>query len=331
MRSIISIYFVGLILLSLLWSGCEEPEGKNPVDSLQLVTIEMGPEYSTQHYFDLGTESVVHSHDREIWDFAMDASSSGNTILMNTSKVMQVWRTGKSNLAEVSTNISIAAWEHDASTGEADKIVLNNWIENEVYVVDRGVKYKPKGAHIGYVKMKMQKLGLDSLKIVFSDLDNNNASELRVATRSLTHSYLYFSFDEGGKTVEAAPAKDTWDLLFTQYATDATIPEYPNDTLYYSLNGVLLNPYQVKCAEDSTPSFEEVTIQDIEGFAFSSFLDVIGYDWKEFTISANLYNIVPGKYYVVKDVEGNYYKMRFIDFVNSLGENGYPKFELQKL
>ena len=35
--------------------------------------------------------------------------------------------------------------------------------------------------------------------------------------------------------------------------------------------------------------------------------------------------------FVIRDFEGKYYKMRFIDFYNSQGLKGYPKFELEEL
>ena len=33
--------------------------------------------------------------------------------------------------------------------------------------------------------------------------------------------------------------------------------------------------------------------------------------------------------YIIKDTQGRYFKFRFIDFYNSEGNKGYPKFEYQ--
>jgi len=35
--------------------------------------------------------------------------------------------------------------------------------------------------------------------------------------------------------------------------------------------------------------------------------------------------------YVIRDRDGFFYKLRFIDFSNDMGEKGYPKFEFVRL
>ena len=53
--------------------------------------------------------------------------------------------------------------------------------------------------------------------------------------------------------------------------------------------------------------------------------------WKEFNFETNLYSVKDNINFVIRDFEGKYYKMRFIDFYNSQGLKGYPKFELEEL
>ena len=58
---------------------------------------------------------------------------------------------------------------------------------------------------------------------------------------------------------------------------------------------------------------------------------MIGYDWKYYNLDAALYTIEPGLAYVIRDRDGFYYKLRFIDFYSEAGEKGYPKFEYVRL
>jgi len=58
---------------------------------------------------------------------------------------------------------------------------------------------------------------------------------------------------------------------------------------------------------------------------------VIGYEWKYYNFDAALYTIEPGLAYVIRDRDGFYYKLRFIDFYSEGGEKGYPKFEYVRL
>ena len=41
--------------------------------------------------------------------------------------------------------------------------------------------------------------------------------------------------------------------------------------------------------------------------------------------------LIPDMNYVIRDRDGFFYKLRFIDFNNDMGEKGYPKFEYVRL
>jgi hypothetical protein len=58
---------------------------------------------------------------------------------------------------------------------------------------------------------------------------------------------------------------------------------------------------------------------------FSRKLNEIGYDWKAYDQDANQYTIVPNKYFVIRDVTGNYFKIKFVSFYNDQGIKGFPK------
>ena len=59
--------------------------------------------------------------------------------------------------------------------------------------------------------------------------------------------------------------------------------------------------------------------------------DFIGFDWKSYDFDQQLYMVDPQIVYIIKTPIGRYYKLHFIDFYNSMGEKGYPKFEIQEL
>ncbi|MEZ5083051.1 MAG: HmuY family protein [Bacteroidales bacterium] len=72
-----------------------------------------------------------------------------------------------------------------------------------------------------------------------------------------------------------------------------------------------------------------------EGLELNGQLDVIGYDWKVLQGDVNSgnvsYNIVPNRNYIIRNRNGFVYKLRFIEFYNTLGEKGYPTIEFQLL
>jgi hypothetical protein len=58
---------------------------------------------------------------------------------------------------------------------------------------------------------------------------------------------------------------------------------------------------------------------------------MVGYNWKEYDLSAGEYTVFSNINYIIQDKNDKYYKLHFIDFYNNLGEKGYPKFEIQEL
>ena len=59
--------------------------------------------------------------------------------------------------------------------------------------------------------------------------------------------------------------------------------------------------------------------------------DVIGYDWKDFSLQTNTFTIFSDKIYLIKDASGNLFKLRFIDFYDDNGIKGSPAFEFMRL
>ena len=56
--------------------------------------------------------------------------------------------------------------------------------------------------------------------------------------------------------------------------------------------------------------------------------DEIGFDWKEYLFGPPArYVTYSDRTFLVRDVEGYYYKLRFLDFYNDQGIRGFPTME----
>jgi hypothetical protein len=89
----------------------------------------------------------------------------------------------------------------------------------------------------------------------------------------------------------------------------------------------------VEVAKDSamTP-FDEIDGNSISKYHFTTNRNGIGYDWKTHAQGpGGAYSIAPKVTYIIKDTEGHYYKLRFLDYNNALGQSGYPKFEFIRI
>ena len=99
----------------------------------------------------------------------------------------------------------------------------------------------------------------------------------------------------------------------------------------YQVNGALLNPNGITALVDSVTSYNQIDLAFAQSLTLSHFRNAIGYDWKYYDFNEQTYKVKPHFSYVIRDREGYFWKMRFLDFFNAQGEKGHPKFEYQRL
>lgn len=80
---------------------------------------------------------------------------------------------------------------------------------------------------------------------------------------------------------------------------------------------------------DSVILFNEIDYSFAAGKTLSPNINAIGYNWKTYT--GGTYVVNSKMNYIIKDNEGFYYKLYFIDFLNQSGATGNPKWEFQQL
>jgi len=188
---------------------------------------------------------------------------------------------------------------------------------------DRGRDEENKA--VGYKKLQFDIQGSD---FVIRHADPDGSQETTVIIhRDPDMDLVYYSFESGQNDI--APLPDQWSLHFTKYTTMLVTNEGENYP--YLVTGVLLNPNGVFATRDMTLDFMDITREHALTLEFSSQADVIGYDWKYYNFDAGVYTVVPDMNYVIRDRDGFFYKLRFIDFNNDMGEKGYPKFEFVRL
>jgi hypothetical protein len=328
-------YFV--FMLVGLSSCFQEDDPVPPYQSPAGVTTNMaamGPTYATQWFYDLGTDSFIKVTPRENWDLAFQCGDNEFHIFTNLAKRMSVANSGTTNFNSVTSDAGLV-YRFDRSEGYIDSLAIGDWGNfnagnaisyHWVYVIDRGIT--TVGTNIG--KKKMQVIGLvaGTYQIRFANLDGTNDQVVSV-TKDADKNFVYISFNGSGSAVDIEPDKYDWDLVFTQYT--AKVEQQGTGIIEdYSVNGVLINPYNVEVAHDFTKPFFDITYNDLTTYTYSRLWDAIGYDWKWYDFDNMVYVIEPGRTYIIHSTEGDYYKLRFTSFVNELGEKGYPQFEMAK-
>jgi hypothetical protein len=336
-----------LSVVSLFLSSCFREDDKivlAPPGGAVVAGVALGSEYQNQVFYSLRNGTVL-TNDMRAWDLAFESSADGYHVWVNGGKDGKA-ATFNSNNYEASTTVAGADWRWDESSWKSDSTAIGDWrqsvsrlptpynsvlrtdnddvLSRRVYLIDRGAAYTDDAR---YRKIVFQRYDETSYTIRYGTLDNAFTDSL-VLNKNTQEAYTYFTFDNGGESIAMEPGIGTWDFVFTRYRH---IFYYPQQTIPYVLNGVLLNPNGIMAALDSITPYDQITLDFATQTPLSAQRNIIGFNWKYYDFTAQFYVVKPHFSYVVRDRQGYYWKLRFLDFYNDQGEKGYPKFEYQRL
>jgi len=323
-----------IILLFALTSCFEEDIMVPPHETGDLTVgeVELTETYKYQVFYDFETNSTIKQNIISEWDLGFETADSGWHIILNTSKMMLAGNTGQTDFESVKSKKDIIM-NFDPSHGNLDSTAIGNWytLSGEkpvslkyVYIIDRGSDEDFN--LLGEKKVTFNLQDENTFVVRFANL-NGSGEQTMVIPKDTLVNFVCFSFEKG--IVDIEPNKNSWDFQFGKYSTllftDVGDP-YP-----YLVTGVLLNPYKTLAGQDTIHQFEELSFEIAETQNLVRQKDIIGYEWKEYDFDNEIYQVDPGKIYLLKNRVGFYYKLRFIDFYNSTGEKGYPTFEFLRL
>ena len=303
--------------------GCEKDELPKPFSgesSANTIQVTMGSDYGNQLFFELSSASIVSQNNREIWDLGFACGTDARHIILNSSKFMALSKTAATDLNAVSSSTPVT-WIYDDQSGEEDSSAFYNWELDKVYILDRGVS--TLGQQIGKMKFQLTSIDEGGYTIQWASSLNSQTIQTAFVPKNEVYNFTFFSFTSN-QTVSVEPPKQQWDLCFSSYTY------VYDDGTPYLVTGVLSNRNLTRVVE-SEVSFDDIDFAYAETAVYTTEIDIIGYDWKFYDFDLATYVIQYDKVYVLKSVEGLYYKMRFLDFYDQNGNKGAPSFELQEI
>lgn len=313
----IIIIFHLMLLVSCLKK--ELPVTPHSSGNFNTSVIPLTSNYKYQIFFSLKNNQIVQQQLKTSWDIAFE--SSGKHIILNSSKFMFAFNTNKNKFSQIldTTGFSFNK-KYDSPTGNLDSTAIGNWWEkNTVYLIDCG--YNENGIHLGFKKLKIISYQNNTFTFSYCNLTDTIAQTYTLSSDT-NYRFIGFNFSSQQK-VYIEPQKNQWDLLFTQYTEKLSEP--------YLVTGCLINTPHTAAIMNTNISFENINYSTIYNYHLSIHANIIGYDWKAYDFNTSSYIIFPNKIFIIKDREGYFYKLRFIDFYSPTGEKGYPKFEYQKI
>lgn len=323
-------------VLCFLWgilflSSCEKKEDPYrlpPAGPSKVMTVQLTENYGRQVFVSLATADTTGSITYG-WDLAFECGDSAR-ILTNSGKDVMVYNTGVTDFDAVNSTAG-AQWEWDRSSGADDSLVIGKrWHGNhisfkQVYLLDLSSLVN---AGSRYKKMVIESVDAAGYHLRVANVNGSEEKQITIPVHA-QFNYVYLDL-VNGIPLTLEPHKAMWHVWFTRYKTWVSAL---GTTIPYNVTGVYLNPNGVTCTKVVDVPFEQIDRIFAQQQTLHKQRDIIGYEWKGFDFdftNAN-YKIYSNWTYILKDAQGIYYKMRFLDFYDANRKKGYPKIEYQQL
>lgn len=349
--------FGGLTLLFLAaLASCKKDKPFTELDPVEgTIVAEVGEELKNQIYLDLseGTTFIVPVN---AWDIAFE-SEGGVVVKVNSAKKSGVWNTGQTDFKAVTVaSTTPGAFKFDNADDEKGGTAIGKWgtaglSDKKVYVINLGLNPPASTTLIGYKKFIIEGFANDVYTLRYANLDGSDEKTVQIPVNKRKN-YTYYSFQTNG-VVNIEPDKGKWDILISGYTRPGGGP--PPYSFVVSV-GALVNTYGgVRVAVDnpakelektdnptgaintfpsSNSRYEQITVSNYIALQPSDKQLVIGSDWYQILQphrNGN-YKIYDWKTYVVKDIDGRYFKMRFLAYKGGPKVTvGYPTFEYKEI
>ncbi|WP_246008624.1 HmuY family protein [Chryseobacterium lactis] len=228
--------------------------------------------------------------------------------------------------------------------------IKENDAENPIYLVNLGREI-PSSSNIGAGSVslsgdprgwkKMQILrAQNGYKIRYADL-NADAANIKeyVITKDTEYNFSFFNL-KTGSPIKIQPKKKNWDLAFTTFTNEVFISPTNSAGSYFYADFITTNTlsgvgaYQVNVTGSLDQAYNAFKLKDVDAtkFVFNDHR-AIGDKWR--TTTGTPANPIPfvysDRFFVLKDAEGFYFKLRFNRMKDEKGNRGYSNFEFEPL
>lgn len=305
-----------------------------------------GPNQQFQVYVDL-SKSTQTKIKRDSWDLGF-YNGSYSRVVINGSIYMatkaltetDITKVTKASVNSILSTVAVGTFADsnkefvDHPEGDILKTAIaeikDNDADNPVYLLNLGYEVGSTtpsagavaiaGAARGFKKVRFLKRGEDYL-IQYADLDDTTFQE-KVIKKNTTHNFTFFNLKSNNE-VDVEPEKLEWDLNFTVFTNliEGNGSYGFSDFVVNNLKAGV-KAYRVDVTDDIT--YENFNENMIDESKFLNDQRAIGDSWRQVTSPQTIYT---NRFYVLKDADNNYYKIKMITFLNSSGVRGNPSFE----
>ncbi|MCX8531286.1 HmuY family protein [Chryseobacterium luquanense] len=358
------ILFCLLVGASFISQSCindnEDAVAVPPVEGSIIDANVGGATQPNQVWYDLSKKEEVLTK-RTDWDLAF---YSGNEfkVILNSSIMMAAGKiVGATNIDAV-TESSVTALKdqvqvanfNEANVAYIDDVKGNfpsgytaiegikvNDAENGIYLVNLGKEIyngsvpvgsvATGGDNRGWMKVQVVRAGA-GYTVKYAELNATTHKELTVY-KNTAYNYNFVSL-KNNKEVFIQPEKKNWDLCFTVFTniiTGAGSYIYADFVNNNNVGGVGAYEVVIPSPASGIEAYNNFKVESIEQSKFI-YNDhrVIGSNWRN-PVGTNGLEVFGDRFYVIKDADGYYFKLRFTRITSISGERGFPQFEYKPL
>jgi hypothetical protein len=214
-----------------------------------------------------------------------------------------------------------------ALTGTVFAAVSATESENKVYFVASEDNKTSRGQ---WYKVKVTRNGT-GYKVQYAKVSETTIKTVEVS-KNADNNFTFLSLTTG-TVVSVEPAAKKWDIMWSYYVGSTMGKPYFMQDMVITNNVGGAEAVEVLT---STVTYDNFKAANLTGLEFSKARNVIANNWR---VTANMggatgaIGIKADRFYVVKDPNGNYYKLRFLrmGLNNDGGERGRPVVEYELL
>ena len=213
--------------------------------------------------------------------------------------------------------------------------------ENAVYLVNMGKEIYsgtvPVGSVVtggddrGWMKVQIIRFGT-GYKVKYATLNTATHKEL-IVSKNPAYNYNFISL-KNNKELFIQPEKKKWDIAFTVFTntiTGAGSYIYADFVILNNVGGASAYEIVVPSSASGTEAYNNFKASDIVASKLmSNDQRIIGSNWRN-PVGTNGLEVYGDRFYVIKDAEGYYFKLRFTRLTSTTGERGFPQFEYKPL
>lgn len=292
-----------------------------------------GEDQTNQAFVDLSKleQTVV---DKSTWDLGFYTEAGEHRVILNSSAYLMARPLEKTDLTAVTTEDTTgfaAAMQIpqfspmfgaidwiDADDGDLSKTAFGDIAADmasaKVFIVKRNGDWQ---------KVKIAQSG-ENYEIQYADI---NSSQVKSATieKNPDYNFTFFSFEN--QAVMVQPASDKWDIMYGTFTValplgeGTFIPYGFKDYITINRTGV-----SVATVMESEITYENFAEADVSSLDFSTAQNAIGSDWRQGGGPTSAPSLFTDRFFVLEDVDGHIYKIKFTRLTTPGGERGYPEF-----